>query len=308
MHEAAIHVAVGVIWADGKILITQRAKQAHQGGFWEFPGGKLEPGESVQSALRRELQEEVGILVQDSTPLIKIDYRYPDKRVILDVWHVHAFGGTAAPHEGQPMRWVAPQQLQEFAFPAANQAIIKAVMLPDSYAILEGSDRDQIEQRLQRIIANRVSMLQLRIKALPSNELARVYALVADQCRNSGIRLFLNSDLPLANATADGLHLSSRSLLASSSRPGGYQWIGASCHNLNELQHAERIGVDFAVLAPVLPTTTHPNAVPLGWQGFSELVEQVNIPVYALGGLGTAHLQQALSAGAQGIAGISAFL
>lgn len=308
MSETATHVAVGVIWADGKILITQRAKQAHQGGFWEFPGGKLEAGESVQAALRRELQEEVGILVEDSTPLIKIDYRYPDKRVILDVRQVQTFGGTAVPHEGQPMRWVAPQQLQDFAFPAANQAIIKAVMLPDRYAILEGSNRQQIEQRLQRIIANRATMLQLRVKALPSNELADVYALVADQCRNSGIRLLLNSDLPLKHVPADGLHLSSRCLLASSARPVGYQWLGASCHNLAELRHAESIGADFAVLAPVLPTTTHPNAEPLGWQAFSEQVERVNIPVYALGGLSAEHLPQALNAGAQGIAGISAFL
>ncbi len=308
MSDAATHVAVGVIWADGKILITQRAKHAHQGGFWEFPGGKLEPGENVQSALRRELQEEVGISVQDSTPLIKIDFRYPDKRVILDVRQVHAFTGTAAPHEGQPLRWVAPRQLQDFAFPAANQAIIKAVMLPDRYAILEGSNRDQIEQRLQRIIANRASMMQLRVKGLPSDELAGVYIRVAEQCRVHGIRLLLNSDLPLANTIADGLHLSSRCLLASSTRPLAYQWIGASCHNLAELQHAERIGVDFAVLAPVLATTTHPNAEPLGWPCFSELVSQVNIPVFALGGLTSAHLPQALNAGAQGIAGISAFL
>jgi len=307
MHETVTHVAVGVIWSDGKILITQRAQQAHQGGFWEFPGGKLEPGECVQTALRRELQEEVGILVQDSTPLIKINYRYPDKRVLLDVRQVHSFDGTAAPHEGQPMRWVTPQQLQDFAFPAANQAIIKAIMLPDRYAILEGHSLQEIEHRLQRIIANRVSMLQLRVKALPSSELADVYARVAERCRHVGIRLMLNSDLPLNNAWADGLHLSSRSLLASLARPVGYQWLSASCHNLAELRHAERIGVDFAVLAPVLPTTTHANATPLGWQGFSELLEQVNIPVFALGGLSQADLPQALTAGAQGIAGISAF-
>lgn len=205
------------------------------------------------------------------------------------------------------MRWVSPQQLQNFAFPAANQAIIKAVMLPDRYAILEGSDSEQIEQRLQRIIANRVGMLQLRVKALPSCELAGVYARVTEQCRHFGIRLLLNSDLPLNNALADGLHLSSRNLLASSTRPTSYQWIGASCHNLDELRHAERIGADFAVLATVLPTSTHPNAEPLGWQGFSDLVERVNIPVFALGGLSSAHLPQARNAGAQGIAGISAF-
>lgn len=308
MHGTAIHVAVGVIRANGKILITRRASDAHQGGLWEFPGGKLEPNESVLSALHRELQEEVGIVVEDATPLIKIDYHYPDQRVILDVWQVDSFSGIATPREGQPMRWISPPQLQDFNFPAANRPIITAAMLPDRYAILEGHSRNQIEQRLDRIIANGVNMLQLRAKSLPTDQLAAAYSHVAEQCQIHGLRLLLNSDLPLADATADGLHLSSRALLRLDRRPDNYRWLAASCHNLQELRHAERIGVDFVVLAPVLPTTTHPNAEPLGWQGFSQLVDQVNLPVFALGGLTSSHLAQAGIAGGQGLAGISAFL
>lgn len=308
MSGAPIHVAVGVVWRDGKILITRRADHAHQGGLWEFPGGKLEPGESVVAALRRELREEVGILVEDAAPLIKINYRYPDKRVILDVWQVHAFSGTATACEGQPLQWVAPGCLQDYAFPAANRPIINAALLPSRYAILEGSSGIEVRQRLQDMIAARVEMLQMRLKALPDDELPAIASWVAEQCRNHGILLLRNADLPVSRIVADGLHLSSRALLALDARPDGLRWLAASCHNLDELRHAEAIGVDFAVLAPVLPTATHPTAIPLGWAAFRELVEQVNLPVFALGGLALADLPTALAAGAQGIAGIGAFL
>lgn len=304
----AVHVAVGVVHANGKILITRRADAAHQGGLWEFPGGKLEPSESVFAALQRELHEEVGIEVTDARPLIKVDYHYPDIRVLLDVWQVTAFNGTATPHEGQPLRWISPQQLQDYQFPAANQPIIKAVMLPDRYAILEGTTRQQVDQRLQAIIGNGIDMLQLRVKSLPLAELQAVYQHVSEQCRLHGIQLLVNTDLPLSAVSADGLHLSSRALLACAERPTNCRWLAASCHNFAELRHAEAIGVDFAVLAPVLPTSTHPLAAPLGWAGFAALTAQVKLPVFALGGLSVADLPHAWANGAQGIAGISAFI
>lgn len=304
-----VHVAVGVIRdSDGRILITQRARHVHQGGLWEFPGGKLEAGENVLQALRRELQEEVGIEVQSASPLIKINYRYPDRHVVLDVWQVHRFVGQAYPCEQQAMHWVAPHRLKDYTFPAANQPIISAALLPDRYAILEATSYREALNNLKRIITNRVELLQLRVKSLPNAELEAVVQEVSARCRSQQIKLLLNSDLPIRHPTADGIHLSSGSLLACNERPAQYPWVGASCHNLDELKHAERIGVDFVVLAPVLPTATHPNATLLGWNGLSTLIEQVNLPVFALGGLGTKHLAQAISAGAQGIAGISAFL
>lgn len=308
MSSAPTHVAVGVVWRDGKILITRRADHAHQGGLWEFPGGKLEPGETVQAALRRELNEEVGILIDDAAPLIKIDYHYPDKRVILDVWQVHRFSGTATAREGQPLQWVEPAQLSDYAFPAANRPIVTAAMLPSRYAILEAASVAQALERLQAIIANRIELLQLRLKSLPGRHLAEVAAQVVEQCRRHHIRLLINSDLPLPDTRADGLHLSSRALMALNARPANLDWLAASCHNLDQLRHAERIGVDFAVLAPVLSTATHRDALTLGWQTFEQLVEQVNLPVFALGGLGKADLPISLAAGAQGIAGISAFI
>lgn len=305
----ALHVAVGVVRdGDGRILLTQRAKHVHQGGLWEFPGGKLEAGESVLQALQRELLEEVGINVLDAQPLIKINHRYPDLSVLLDVWQINRFSGLASALEGQAMQWVSPQQLSEFDFPAANLPIITASRLPDRYAILEGHTTKQVLNHLDKIIQNQVSLVQLRIKSLPNTEIEAVYRAVWTQCQQHRIRLLVNSDLPLPHVEADGIHLSSRALLACQTRPKAYEWVAASCHHLPELKHAENIGVDFVVLAPILPTSTHPEVTPLGWENMTALIEQVNLPVFALGGLDLQDIDQVLHAGGQGIAGIRAFL
>lgn len=305
----AVHVAVGVIRdGDGNILLTRRASHAHQGGLWEFPGGKLEADESVAQALRRELREEVGITVKNAHPLIKINHRYPELRVLLDVWQVTDFSGTADAREGQAMRWVAPQRLSAYTFPAANLPIITAARLPDRYAILEGQNTEQVLSNLERIVDKQIELLQLRLKTLPTAAVSAVCEAVLEKCKRRGIQVLLNSDLALSHRNADGIHLSSRALLACQSRPPHYQWVAASCHNLPELRHAEQIGADFAVLAPILTTPTHPGALTLGWEAAANLITQVNLPVFFLGGLELADMDRARHAGARGIAGISAFL
>lgn len=125
---SVVHVAVGVILdADQRILITRRAADAHQGGLWEFPGGKVEDGESLDSALRRELLEELGITIGATRPLIEISHDYGDKQVLLDVHVVTEFRGEALGLEGQPLRWVPAEELGDYAFPAANVPIVDAV-------------------------------------------------------------------------------------------------------------------------------------------------------------------------------------
>ena len=126
-----VHVAVGVIFnSQGQILIARRHDDAHQGGLWEFPGGKVESDESVCDALARELHEELGINIQASSckPLIEIRHDYSDKVVLLDVWTVFEFDGEASGKEGQPLRWVDRSQLSGYDFPAANIAIIDAIL------------------------------------------------------------------------------------------------------------------------------------------------------------------------------------
>ena len=123
-----IHVAVAVIRnARNDILISRRHADSHQGGLWEFPGGKLKRGESLQQALERELREELGIEIGAIRPLLEIEHDYGDRRVLLDVWLVREFSGEARGLEGQPLSWVAPTQLANYAFPAANRPILEAI-------------------------------------------------------------------------------------------------------------------------------------------------------------------------------------
>lgn len=123
-----LHVAVGVVIdTDGRVLITRRAPGSHQGGLWEFPGGKVEPGESLQAALARELLEELDIEVAASQPLLQVSHDYSDKPVLLDVHVVREFRGQARGVEDQPLAWVAPESLRDYNFPAANGPIVKAI-------------------------------------------------------------------------------------------------------------------------------------------------------------------------------------
>ncbi|WP_150051369.1 Nudix family hydrolase [Methylomonas rhizoryzae] len=309
LDPAPLHVAVGVIRnPDGRILLTQRAKNVHQGGLWEFPGGKLEPNESPEQALYRELHEEVGIEVHHARPLLKIKHRYPELAVLLDVWQVVGYSGTPYAREGQAMAWAKPDELSDYRFPAANYPIIAAVRLPDRYAILEGVNCSSISDKLELLKKQGISLLQFRCKSARTSEISQLHHQVAAFCKSNAITLLGNSDHNFEAHDIDGIHLTARRLVTLNHRPRGFDWVAASCHNIGELEHAQRIGVDFAVLAPVMPTPTHPDAPALGWSAVSSLVAEINIPVFAMGGLKATDLQRAIAAGCQGMAGISAFL
>jgi 8-oxo-dGTP diphosphatase len=305
-----LQVAVGVIKnPSGQILISLRNDKLHQGGLWEFPGGKIEASETVEQALARELKEELDITAQSITPLIAINHQYPDLAVQLRVLSVDRYKGEAKSCEGQPFLWVHPDDLVSYAFPVANRAIIAAARLPHYYAILDDADPSLLLVNLKKILDKRIKLIQARLKNLSVEVVETFLQQAYPLCKSHNAWLLLNSSAKKADSIeVDGLHLTSADLLACEHRPGGKQWVAASCHNLDELRHAEKIGVDFVVLAPVLPTPTHPDTKGLGWPQFTELVAQTNLPVYALGGLGEPDLLTARAAGAQGIAGIRAFL
>ena len=125
--KKTVNVAVGVILHDGSCFVTKRDESAHQGGTWEFPGGKVEQGETVTQALARELQEEVGIVLVDSEPLLQIEHDYGDKHVTLHIHTVISFTGEARGCEGQEGRWVLLKDLRDLCFPDANKTIIEKI-------------------------------------------------------------------------------------------------------------------------------------------------------------------------------------
>lgn len=305
-----VHVAAAVVVnPEGEILIAKRPLGVHQGGLWEFPGGKLEAGESVEEALARELHEELGIEPSQARPLIRVHHDYADKSVLLDVWRVEAFHGEAHGREGQPLKWVEPQQLREYAFPEANLPIIRAASLPDRYLITPEPGASKVFlQQLEGALARGIRLVQFRAKALDDTAWQALAEAVLARCHQSGARCLLNTSLPrFARCPADGLHLDSQQLYAHTLRPVDTSvLLSASCHTEADIRHAEHLDVDFIVLSPVQATATHPDAEPLGWDRFRELSDRAAMPVYALGGMRPEDLNTAFASGAQGIAAIRA--
>ncbi|HEB67612.1 MAG TPA: Nudix family hydrolase [Gammaproteobacteria bacterium] len=305
-----VPVAVGVIRDGNRILLAKRPDHVHQGGRWEFPGGKREPGEDRFAALARELEEELGIRPRGARPLIRIRHDYPDKSVELDVWSVTAYTGEPRGREGQLIHWIDQDELPGLDFPAANRPIVTAARLPSCYLITGAfEDRRDFRTRLERALSRDVKLVQLRAHHLRPDEYLALAREALAVCRDAGARLLVNAAPELAREIgADGVHLTSRQLLRLTARPLPADWlVAASVHNAEQLRHAGRIGVDFSVLSPVAATTSHPQAEPLGWARFSELIEPVSHPVFALGGMQETDLPVAWNAGAQGIAAIGAF-
>ena len=313
MAGAYIHVAVAAVVNDrGEVLVSQRKQGSHLGGYWEFPGGKLEPGECVEAALTRELKEELDIVPLASRPLIRTRHRYPEKSVLLDVWKIQAYAGSPDGVEGQRVEWRAISELDRDAFPPADIPIINALSLPDRYLITGAfSSEADFEHKLTTALQAGIRLVQLRLTrdwlSSHSAELAGdIPGLCAQLCRQYHARLLLNLAAEVESVSADGIHMNSQRLLLADSRPDK-ALVSASCHNRHELEHAQAIGVDFVVLSPVQATASHPGARTLGWEAFSRLVDGIDIPVYALGGISEDDMDQAWHAGAQGVAAISAF-
>jgi len=313
LKNEVVHVAAAaIVNNNNEVLISQRAPDVHQGGLWEFPGGKLESNESVQHALLRELDEELGICVNSSRPLIKVTHQYLDKTVLFDVWKVDDYTGQAAGKEGQAIRWQAIDQLNHTEFPAADVPVIRALNLPDHYLITGKFDSIQeFEQRLGLAIDRGIRLAQLRLtndwlQMVNEKYAAEIIKLAVDLCEQSSVRLMFNMPDELNHIiTPSCLHLNSRKLNQYSERPD-CDSLSVSCHNVQEMIDAQALGVDFMVLSPVQATATHPEITPLGWNRFAEMIAEINVPVYALGGVSRDDTEKAWLAGAQGISAIGA--
>jgi 8-oxo-dGTP diphosphatase len=306
-----IHVVAAVIRSvNGQILLAKRADDKHQGGLWEFPGGKVEAGETVQAALARELEEELGIRPSVARPLIQVRHDYPDKQVLLDVWDVCAYTGEPHGAEGQPLAWVSPRQLDDYDFPAANKPIVMAARLPDRYLITpQDLSPSELLNGVRQALANGIRLIQLRAPGMFDAQYRDLAIDIQGLCAGKA-QLMLKGPLEwLGDFPAAGWHLTAEQLrkYVEHGRPfPSSRLLAASCHSVAELQLATRMGVDFVTVSPVQATQTHPDAVPLGWPQVAEWLQGFNLPAYVLGGVGPDDLEQARQIGAQGIAGIRA--
>lgn len=319
------HAAVGVIARDnGLVLLGERPVGKPWAGYWEFPGGKIEAGETPENALKRELHEELGITVTVLYPWLTRSFDYPAKynaagkleatakTVKLHFFIVTAWEGEPFGMEKQTISWQNPEKLTVGPMLPANTPILTALSLPAMVAITNLSElgEDLFFERLKIALDNGLMMIQVREKQLSNEDLLLFIEYLVEVSAPYEAKIFLNSsgldldraDLNFTQAlNITGLHFTAQDLMQLQQKPIG-MLCGASCHNRQELAQAEALGLDYVMLSPVQATLSHANAATLGWDNFRDLIAGYSLPVYALGGMQVADLHTARLYGAHGIA------
>jgi len=311
MNECIDVVAAILRDSDGRVLVTRRPPGRHLAGMWEFPGGKVEADESPEQALGRELDEELGVRPGAVRPLASVRHSYPEKTVRLNLFEIHGFDGDPSGREGQPLRWIAPGELNELEMPPADRPLARLLDLDGYYAISpapsvlgEAAFIDGWRRCLE------AGFRLLRLRPAPDEPVSDSLVKTIDEmCRDAGARWIASGDLGQCFGwPADGLHLSTRQLLTLDRRPlDDDKLLIASCHDLEEIRIAESLDVDMVTLSPVQVTSSHPEAKPLGWDDFERVLRYATLPVLALGGMQPDDWMRARRAGAFGVAGIRAF-
>ncbi len=303
------HVAAAVLMReDGSYLLGQRAADTFYPGYWEFPGGKVEAGESPREALVRELHEELGIEVLQATPWIVREHQYEHAHVKLHFFRVTQWRGELRDHVHAALSWQQIGANTVSPMLPANGPVLKALALPDFYAITHAADIGAEAQlaALEFALRHGVRLVQIREQALAEPQRTAFAAEAIRLTQSFGGRALINGDEDMAlELGADGVHFPANQLMTRSSRPR-LKLVGASCHTRTELEHAIELGLDFAVVGSINASPTHDMAEGIGWPAFQTLIAECPVPVFAIGGLGREHEQISRQHGAHGIAAIRA--
>lgn len=317
--DGCIHVAAGVVVRpDGRFLLAIRPDGKIGAGFAEFPGGKLEPGETAYEALVRELDEELGIRIQVATPWIVRTVAYPHAIIRLHFFQVFEWEGEPYPCEGQQLIWQHPHQSPTFPILPANQPILRSLMVPSYLAFSNVAELGKsgflycLEEKVRQIPKDTSFRIPFWV-VLREPQLTRpaYYDLageVISLVQHRGVKILLHNHLDFVlKLGADGIHFSSKVLASIPCRPPGINWIGASVHTQAELAIASP-WTDYAVLGPVAITRSHPSAPPLGWDKFAGIMQPGwPLPVFAIGGMSPKDVLTAQARGGHGIASLRAF-
>ncbi|MCX7175950.1 MAG: Nudix family hydrolase [Proteobacteria bacterium] len=309
MLKRIVEVAAAVIIRDdGAFLLGRRPPGGVYAGFWEFPGGKVEAGETPAQALSRELQEELGINVESAYPWIVREFIYEHAHVRLHFFRVRRWSGELRDLQHDALAWQSVGNVSVTPLLPANAPVLAALALPDFYAITHAAKVgiDAQLTALARALDQGLRLVQLRESELPGLRKAAFIHAAVDLCHRSEARVLINGDVALANdCHADGVHLTAAHMMQLESRPD-IPLVAASCHNAQELAQAAHLGLDFVVVGPIKETASHPGRPGLGWNTLAAMIAEYPLPVYALGGLARTDMQEAWRAGAHGIAAIRA--
>lgn len=311
--DRVIGVVAGIL-ADqrGKVLLARRPPGSHMAGSWEFPGGKIEGGETPKMALARELREELGVDVQAAEPFRVLRHRYADKTVELHFWRVSAYLGHPRGMERQELAWAPIAELGGWDILAADWPVVNALRLPSSYMVTPEpwADAETFLAGLRAAVANGIRLIQFRAPSLDSDAYRKLLPAVVGVCRSEDAGLIVHGHPEWVIETGSaGVHFSARQLMSLAERPLSRQyWVGASCHTVAEIDHATSLGFDYLSVGSVQATRTHPTmTTPLGWEAFARLVGRTSLPVYAIGGLSARDIDAVRDAGGHGVSGIRGF-
>ncbi|HVL92757.1 MAG TPA: Nudix family hydrolase [Acidimicrobiales bacterium] len=305
--RSVVDVAIGVLRSpDGRVLLAERKPGKDAAGFWEVPGGQVEPGESAAQAAARELHEEVGVHALEVAPWRVYEHDFPAKRVRLHWFHVRRWSGEPKGREGQRLAWVDPASPAVGPLLPSNELALVTLALPDLVAVArvdraQGSS-DELLARIPSLAAGGLRVLIVRAPQFAPAQRVQLTRRLRELRRGTGLRLLLSGTaLEARQAGACGLHSTAAALACLIERPPTRLWA-VSAHNARDLERAAVLGADVAIVSPVLPTASHPTDQPLGWEGLRALVAASPLPVYAQGGLGPGDIGAARSAGALGVA------
>lgn len=327
MHTKFVEIAIGVLFKDHRYCLSQRKKSQSFADKWEFPGGKVEQGESCRQALSREFEEELGVTTQNWQPLITIPWHYESVSVRLNVFLTDDFSGTAYGKESQNVSWFSLEELLKLDFPAANQGILTALQLHDQYFL--DAKKNALADRITAIdtqLAKSNACYQLYLPEILSAQQSEQVQALLDKATEQGSAILLSGYLAHYEEFSgfSGIHLSFADLEANArfiaeftntsagshadsqtrqDKPSHRRWLLISVHNQQQLNKAKKYEPHILLLSPVKPTSAHPNLTAMGWTGFADLVSEVCVPVYALGGIQSSDIDEAIAHGARGVAG-----
>ena len=298
MSKPVIDIAIGLLLHRGKVLVDWRQAKQHQGNKYEFPGGKVESGESPEEACRREIYEEVGIGLSQWYAFDRIQHEYDDIVVNLHLFYAYVPDDLMQLIQ-QPWTWYAREQLTKLNFPKANDSIIQRLVWPHYIKI--SHQLSDFRPEANSLFYWRVEPDQFLAEDLHRYSSENLQKLIIN------IEHFqkMPSDLTPSIKT---LHLKQHQLMQL--RKGDLQQSKryiAACHDLVALQHAEQIGCDAVLISPIQTTQTHPERKALGWETLAQWTKHTHILVFALGGLHPDDLVKVQQDGAYGIAGIRNF-
>ena len=302
-----VDVAVGVLRSpDGRVLLAERKPGKDAAGFWEVPGGQVEPGESAAQAAARELHEEVGVHALEVAPWRVYEHDFPAKRVRLHWFHVRRWSGEPYGREGQRLAWVDPARPTVGPLLPSNAHVFATLALPELVAVAR-VDRTpeapgELLARIPSLAADGLRLLIVRAPDLGPAQRVQLTRRLRQLRRGTELRLILSGTaLEARQAGACGLHSRAAALAGLVERPPTRLWA-VSAHSARDLERAAALGADVALVSPVLPSASHPGDQPLGWDGLRGLVAASPLPVYAQGGLGPDDIGAARAAGALGVA------